>query len=245
MTAPHIDVTDVTTHKLHSDHRLVIYRLRIDGKPWAVGTYNVGDRGTVADIKRCVAMLARRSPLRWTLGLQETGDRTDDLRQVLREVDGIELVHGARGFGRRKVSAIVPRGTLMFEGLRKLSDRTFVGHPGAGGPFTDTKYVLRLRQRQGGTVLRTGVVHFISSVDGKPTAWRRLRRSLHNRQVRRATAWAVNMPHVPSGLLGDFNTTPADDLLAPMRAAGLRVIGKPSHGGKASDRRAIDLYAHN
>lgn len=233
---------------------------------WTVVTYNMGGRAKARDVVELIELAERETPNRWTLALQETADQRATLRDVVdriarrgrrraarrarrRDVElraavaaraDVELVQGPEGLGRSKLATITPLGTLRHDGLRKLTDRTFVGDPGAGGPFTDHKYLLRTRQRAGGTSLRVGNVHLISSVQGSPTPWRKLRRTLHRRQLTRSLAWADNTS-LPTVIVGDYNTTPPSSLLDPIRRRGWRVQGVGSFGGPDKDRRPIDL----
>lgn len=230
-------------------------------------TFNMGGRTTDADVVELVRMAQARTPGRWAVACQETGDQRSSLRRVVdrlrrrrpgprpdlrdrlaRAADAadVQLVMGPAGLGRAKSATLCPRGHVVDAGLYKLTPRTFVGAAGAGGPYQDHKYVHWLQLDDGdGWRIALGNVHLTPSVQGGiATPWRRRRRALHRRQVLGSIRWAH--AQVREGwrtfLIGDCNATPDSPQLAPWRRQpGWVVEGRGSLGGPGKDRRAVDL----
>jgi hypothetical protein len=251
MTTTHeqVEVAGISTRDLGSDHRAVIFRLKVKGTdgvwyPWTNVTYNMGGRATERDVVGLIKIAEDLSPGRWFLGLQETGDQADTLQDVIGQFPAVSLIQGKAGLGRAKTAAIVPTESLVADGLVPMSPRTYVGKPGAGGIFTDHKYLLRVRQRSGRIVIRNATVHLISSVEGKTTVWRLLRRGIHAVQRKVVIRWGLRHPQTPTTVSGDWNVHLGGQLLRDV-AAALRMHGVGSHGGRDKNKRAIDLLAHN
>jgi endonuclease/exonuclease/phosphatase family metal-dependent hydrolase len=133
--------------------------------------------------------------------------------------------------GQAKTALIGRRGALRptAHGAHLLSRAQDAG-PGAGPDRVATKW-LRWVELDG--AFRVGVVHLVAS------SYKPRRDALAERQVARIVEW-VEEQTVPVVVVGDFNMTPGDPDLAPLRRAGLTVnhdaLGPlPTHGKRAID----------
>lgn len=168
----------------------------------------------------------------------EAGDRHEVIRRWCKSSGWIPLLK--IGDGASRIAGVVHpdfmKNIVETQWILAVPETT-VGAPGAGPATVGDKSIMWVKLKRGLWRSHIFVTHFTASID-------RTQLRNHDERVKHATkhvAALVNLIKRRWGavwVVGDFNTTWANDILDPLRAIGLLNIKtlKPTHG-----KRRIDL----